>query len=452
MHSLKNTIVAVGLLGLSFVFYQMSAPDQSNFEEIDPPVVTDLNAALAEVSPAQPLQIPSLKNPLQVENQNPFPAPPEFVTQKSQDLRVELPSPKITNPVAPQLNPPKDPDAFVIDPPEFKPRPEATFDFSGKSAQPSTIPANAQQRDQNLITALKKQETFSEGLAREANAFALNAQLPAKQASFEQDSTAATASKIVSIAPPNQFKLRPASTPGSDPYADLTFSAAWPIVDGLVAEQKFRESLQLLTRFYRSPGLTGPQRQQLDGWLDALATKVVFSNEHHLTSAYVSKPGDSLLELGRQWGVPGQLIYNINKNNIANPLSIQPGTELKKITGPVNAEVDLNSNIMTLYVEELYAGRFNIKIGTSGSPRPGDFRVVGKLPGGHDWQDATGTYPPGDPNNHYGENWIALEGSLCMHAVDANTDDGHRGCLGLSEIDAEDVFAILSEGSTVSIR
>ena len=45
-----------------------------------------------------------------------------------------------------------------------------------------------------------------------------------------------------------------------------------------------------------------------------------------------------------------------------------------------------------------------------------------------------------------------MEGMLCMHAVPANTQDGHLGCIGLSEEDAEEVFSIFSDGSTISIQ
>ena len=446
MHSLKNTIVAVGLLGLSFVFYQMSAPDESNFEELALPEVTGLNGELAEVSPADKFALPSIKSPIQPENGSPI------ATRSSQDLRNELPSLNVTNPLKqPSLSQPKVTQPSLAPPklapaknsfgeqPEFKPRPEATFDFTGKSSKP-----NAQQRDEGLITALKTQSPDS-------NSFQAGS-APSQQVSFMRDPAVVTASKVESIDGPSKFKLNPFNAANDDASASLTFQDAWPAVEKLVAEKRFRKSLQVLTRFYDDPSLTGPQRQRLDAWLDALATKVVFSNEPHLAPAYVSKPGDSLLELGREWGVPGQLIYNINRANIPNPMVIPPGTELKKITGPINATISLDNDMMTLFVDGLYAGRFAVKVGNSGSPRKGDFKVLGKLPNGHDWVDASGVYPPGHPNNHYGKNWIGLDGSLCLHAVDGDTANGHQGCIGLSEKDASDLFSILSQGSIISIR
>ena len=480
MHSLKNTIIAVGLLGLSFVFYQMSSPDQSNFEEIDPPVVTDL---LADTGSANHLKLPSFKSP---ENgiglRNPL--------ALRQPSNPQLPSPKITNPLAaptlpqPKLNQPK-----LTPPvqPEFKPRPEAKFGFAGKSGPALTPPNEAQQRDQGLITALKKQQAADGSQTKDANQFQANpfaakAKTPAQSAPFMQDSAVVGASRtddgdasnrFANVEHPIGITKQPVKSVGNDPYADLNFKTVWPVANALVAEKRFRKPLELLTRFYDNPGLSGPQQQQLDGWLNGLANKVIFSSEHHLSPKYISQPGDTLLELGREWGIPGQLIFKINKNkilglpdpvrnlsvelpaesnNIPAPAVIPPGTELKKITGPVNARVNLENNTMTLFVEGLYARRYNVVVGTAGSPRSGDFKVVGKLAGGHDWKDVDGSYPPGHPNNHYGKYWIAMEGMLCMHAVPANTQDGHLGCIGLSEEDAEEVFSIFSDGSTISIQ
>ena len=520
MHSLKNTIIAVGLLGLSFVFYQMSSPDQSNFEEIAPPVITDLH--VADAGSAGHVKLPSLNSSRPPGNEiglrNPLAS-----RNSSKPSDFKPPSPKITNPnplAAPELSPPKLAPPKLTQPkltqpkltpptptqtteqPEFKPRPEAKFDLTGNSGRALTpaeewqsmgvlnfemeaaTPNEAQQRDQGLIAALKKQQVADGSQSKAANQFKANAfvpkpKTPAETASFVRDSAVVAASSTGGDDASNKFQLQPAkSATTNDPYADLNFQTVWPVADALVEEKRFRKTLELLTRFNDSPGLSGPQQQRLYGWLDALATKVVFSSEPHLAPAYISKPGDTLLELGREWGVPGQLIFNVNKrkilgisdnnemvpaiwpprtnnvniDNIPAPKVIPPGTELKKITGPINARVDLKNNTMTLFVDGLYAGRYNVIVGVSGSPRPGDFKAVVKSASGHEWKDVNGSYPPGHPNNHYGKHWIGMEGHLCMHSVPANTQDGHLGCLGLSEKDAEDVFSILSEGSTISIQ
>ena len=514
MHSLKNTIIAVGLLGLSFVFYQMSSPDQSNFEEIAPPVITDLRVADAGsadlangvggranfplANPLPPGNEIGFRNPLasrnpskpsdfkppspKITNPNPLAAPmlspPKLAPKLTQPQLTppKLTQPKLTPPTPTQTN-----DSSITEQPEFKPRPEAKFDFTGNSGPALTPPNGAQQRDQGLIAALEKQQAADGSQSKATNQFQASAfvpkpKTPAQSASFMRDSAVVAASSTSGDVS-KRFQLqpaKPATVTSNDPYADLNFKTVWPVADALVAEERFRKPLELLTRFYDNPELSGPQQQRLYGWLDGLAAKVIFSSEHHLAPAYISKPGDTLLELGREWGVPGQLIFNINKRKILGlsepesrvwpqattkniddslaPKVIPPGTELKKITGPVNARVNLKNNTMTLFVDGLYAGRYNVIVGVSGSPRPGDFKAVVKSASGHDWKDVNGSYPPGHPNNHYGKHWIGLEGHLCMHSVPADTPDGHLGCLGLSEKDAEDLFSILSEGSTISIQ
>ena len=58
--------------------------------------------------------------------------------------------------------------------------------------------------------------------------------------------------------------------------------------------------------------------------------------------------------------------------------TIVAGTELKVINGPFHAEVDLTKKTLTLFLKNLYAGRFPIRVGISGDVRSGQFRVVAK--------------------------------------------------------------------------
>ena len=160
----------------------------------------------------------------------------------------------------------------------------------------------------------------------------------------------------------------------------------------------------------------------------------------------------TLTDIAQRWKVAPQLIYNINQQNISNPAVLNAGTQLKEVKGPFDAEISLEQKVMTLYLGDLYAGRFAIRVGVSGTPTPGTFRVLVKSANGHSWRDAQGQeYPPGSPSNGYGPNWIGLSGSLCIHAVDESATDGHRGCIGLNSKDAKDIFGILADGSTVKI-
>ena len=484
MHSLKNTIIAVGLLGLSFLFYQASSTNKSDQTDLIPALeitegVEDSGQLSANDSAAggsalgrlPNVEMPDFGKPGQTgsdlaphtavnEATSGFPGNDvgtgfpvnSFSGSTSKngkannldggfpDLPFEQPAPRSGN-----LSPP--PIASTNQPISEKTLPPASP--SNFQRQPLDNIA----RDKGLINSLKNQNLQNNSFASENSEDAdsypktpfASQPIPSSDSSFNQ--TAADRDSGGS----SQFEgvVRADSEPD---FASLTFQAAWPQVDKFVAEENYQSALRLLSRYYRSTQLTGPQRQRLIGWLDALAGKVIFSAEHHLQSTPYTVSNESLEDIGKRWQVPAQLIFNINQTNIPVISAIAPGTPLKSVQGPFDAEIDLNKKIMTLFLNDLYAGRFPIQVGISGSPRPGEFQVLVKSPMGHNWRDSEGNeYSPGTPENGYGPNWIGLSGSLCIHAVPDSTTDGHHGCIGLNEKDAEDVFAILAEGSTVTI-
>jgi lipoprotein-anchoring transpeptidase ErfK/SrfK len=62
--------------------------------------------------------------------------------------------------------------------------------------------------------------------------------------------------------------------------------------------------------------------------------------------------------------------------------------------------------------------------------------------------------PAQHPSNPYGRTWIDLGGEMCIHGTPESEPpaSGAAGCISLSPIDADDVYAILSQGSRVTIR
>ena len=228
---------------------------------------------------------------------------------------------------------------------------------------------------------------------------------------------------------------------------------AWVVVEKMVDDKNFRGALALLTRYYRDDDLDQPQRTKLNDWLDALAGKVIYSSEHHFTTmSYKMKAGETLSDIANRWQVPAQVVYNINRKMIGDQPNVIAGTELKMINGPFEAEIDMSSQTLTLFLKNLYAGRFPVKLGISGNPRPGEFNVVAKSVQGHTWRDAEGNdFPPESPENGYGPYWIGMTGSLCIHTVANEEISGHSGCIGMSEKDAKDIFGILANRSKVKV-
>ncbi|MFK7769712.1 MAG: L,D-transpeptidase [Mariniblastus sp.] len=525
MHSIKNTVVAVCLLGVSFLFYQASSKNNTDQTDLIPAFgVSDgsevdvlagdimggakdlANQGLDTIKSKMPnLEMPNLDSAKEfatnaasnvasnaASKMNQF---GEKIGDQANQFKqkanefVSSGFPGATKPPAANslpMNTPTTPPPSMNAGSSLAPIPPSNQFSSGFNArapnpngfggsnsfgesvpatrQPSNEMADRTARDQGLIAELENQfvssdnsfgsqpapKTNTDSLAPlnsgNANEFQFNSQpIPSADSSFNQLASNTDVAK-------SGFDVEQASPGGSASPPMQTLESVWPEVDRLVEAKKFRAALRLLSGQYRSRDLSGPQRQKLVGWLDALAGKVIFSAEHHLTGFPYTVANESLNEIAERWKVAPQLIYNVNRANIPNPAVLNPGTQLKEVKGPFNAEINLEEKVMTLFLGDLYAGRYAIRVGISGTPKPGVFRVLVKSAKGHNWRDAQGKiYPAESPTNGYGPNWIGLSGSLCIHAVDDSATEGHRGCIGLSSKDSKDVFGILTDASTVKI-
>jgi lipoprotein-anchoring transpeptidase ErfK/SrfK len=497
MHSIKNTIVAVGLLGLSFLFYQASSNNNDDAGEMVPPLeisygnetesqaqnpIQELNDAGGSI---KQIEMPKIDRPN-------FPAP-NFTQLNVNTLSGGTnakPSPSTTfQPVAGQKS-----NDFSIGTPS-RPPAKAPSDANGSGFQPNDFGSNqfvaaAPPTNRQPISNVARDEQLIEALDQNTISLPSGNSAP-KTSPIEGDNDSAYASQnsTPSTTPPahssafnlgggnsfgqskttesdssyNQLVTNVSSQPNPNPNPVVragtepastrpSLKSAWPQVEFMAEQGKLKDALKLLTQHYHSEDVSGPQRKRMIAWLDALAAKVIFSEEHHLNTMPYTVANESLVDISDRWKVPAQLIYNINRQAISNPAMVAPGTQLKMVEGPFHAEIDTEQNVMTLFLGDLYAGRFPIRVGISGMPQLGEYRVLAKSAEGHDWFDADkNKYPPSSPENGYGPNWIGLSKSLCIHAIDNSATNGHSGCIGLTAQDSKDVFAILSDGSNVKI-
>jgi lipoprotein-anchoring transpeptidase ErfK/SrfK len=114
--------------------------------------------------------------------------------------------------------------------------------------------------------------------------------------------------------------------------------------------------------------------------------------------------------------------------------------------------VNLAGGELTLYVGELYAGRFAFTIGDE-RPQPGTYRVQTKQKDrpyiGRDGRQIAG----GDPANPYGNCWIDLGKEVSLHGSGISNGQGPAlGCLSFSPQDAQDLCGILSVTSEVVVK
>jgi len=218
-----------------------------------------------------------------------------------------------------------------------------------------------------------------------------------------------------------------------------------------IEESKFRAALATLSPYYNRSELSPDDRAQLIGWLDALAAKVIYSREHLLDAPYQVRGSETLFDIAERSHVPAELLQNINGVN--DPRVLLPNTTLKLVPGPMRAEVNLASSELTLFLGDLYAGRFPFTLGNE-PPQPGDFEVKDRQPE-RTYYGADGrTIAANDPTNPYGQCWIDLGPSACIHGSPLSAAPGAAtlGCISLSPQDARDVYSILGRGARVVIK
>lgn len=264
------------------------------------------------------------------------------------------------------------------------------------------------------------------------------------------DSPAAPSSE----APPLEAPPAPAppdSAAGSPALTAYSLKRDWQEAEQCVADGKFKAALAKLSPYYGNPDLTPQDRGQLLAWLDALAGKVIYSREHQLAGPYRISKGETLYDVAKQCNVPWPLIQSVNGLQGKDPMIVVPGTELKVVPGPFRAEVNLATSELTLFLGEMYAGRFPFTVGEH-TPQPGVYQVVDKR-NDYPYYGLDGRIiPNNDPSNPYGGFWLSLGGELAIHGSPTSPSPKALGCVSLSPQDARDVYGILSKSSEVTIR
>jgi lipoprotein-anchoring transpeptidase ErfK/SrfK len=228
----------------------------------------------------------------------------------------------------------------------------------------------------------------------------------------------------------------------------VAYERAMRMAKTAIEEQKYRSALEHLSVFYESQDLTAAQHQELLDLLDPLAGRVIYSREHLVDDPYVVRGNETLMDIAARLDVPWQLLQKIN--GIERPKILLPGTELKVVRGPFRAEVDLANQELTVFLGDLYAGRFPVSVGSDPAPLEGKFKVREKKED-RAYFARGGTIPADSPRNPFGKFWIDLGSEMSIHGSPPGGSDGQMGCISLSPRDAEDVYSILSVGSTVRV-
>ncbi len=237
----------------------------------------------------------------------------------------------------------------------------------------------------------------------------------------------------------------------------VSFEAAWSAAQQLIQAGDYSEALYSLSMVYNHPTLDSGQRSQLLSLLDPLAGTVVYSNKHLMQSAYVVPAGETLADVAARFDLPAGFVARVNGLNTNQPLTA--GQSLKVVQGPFRGELSRSRRELTLFVGPHYAGRFNVAIGRDFPEQLTSLQVV-EIAGVRPYVDPTSgqQIPAGAENNPYGGHWIGLatgygqQANLGLHSVGSAVDASDtRGCISVSNENADDLQAILGVGSQIVI-
>ena len=255
--------------------------------------------------------------------------------------------------------------------------------------------------------------------------------------------------------------MRPAASSDSPGAAQHKFHTFMQGLERQLKAGRLAEAHLALSSWHQSTELSAQQSRQVTELLDQLAGTVVYSRRSLLQQPHTVRQGESLEQIAQTYNVPTQLLANIN--GIRDPQNLQPGRQLKVVSGPFDALISLGRQELTLMLKSRYAGRFPIGIGRDSQGLEGSYVVGDKTVDPTYRGPNRVTIAAGDPNNPLGKFWIGLrdgmDGQTAVRIGIHGTNDPRsvgrtegRGSIRLADRDIRDVFGILSVGSKVTIR
>lgn len=231
------------------------------------------------------------------------------------------------------------------------------------------------------------------------------------------------------------------------PYSDAKAAAL-----KLASAGKLKEALQQMSSYYHHIDLTHEEHSDMVDLLDALTAEVIYSKRHLLESPFVVKTGETLEAIANRYHVSPETLASINV--LGDSKVVLAGTQLKVLNGPFRADVNLTRGELTLFLGELYAGRFPISVGREPTPTEGTFQVVDRRRDRTYYGANSQILSATDNRNPYGGYWMSLGQDLCIHGSPATSTPelANAGCISLAPLDAREVYNILAHGSQITIH
>lgn len=173
-----------------------------------------------------------------------------------------------------------------------------------------------------------------------------------------------------------------------------------------------RQELNRMLAISRRPAEQAELRRHLSRVADATIFSRQCQPDDLLTATYTIQPGDVLINIGRQFRIPHEVIMMIN--GIEDATRIRAGQKIKVLRGPFQVKIHKSEFRLEVYLQDLFLRSFPVGLGSERSTPQGGWRVKERLLNPTYYPPASATnkriIPPDDPTNPLGEHWIGLEG------------------------------------------
>lgn len=450
MNSLKTTLVCIVLLVVGYGMYQIvtSPPPDLSEDEYGTPTPGSNEVVSGEsIDPSQLFA--------KAEGDSSTDAgevtPPNLASDTSKkSLLPENPS------AAPGLIQPKVDGSFSATPEksEAAPAPPLASSPNNKFAPPATLPATPS-------TSIPSTPSLPPASSNSLAPTTTQTPTPGGGGSFGGSSPTLPTSPGSSLGsnsttpstPPSDIQLdrEDYEKIAQEKRSQKKLATVWPSVQAMIDKNDYKGALLELSYYYDDPTLTKEESENLEKWLDALAGKVIYSTENLMDPPHIVKKDDTLETIAKAYGVSADLLANINRATLGPSGALTPGMELKVVSGPFRAKVDLSKNRMTLFARGYYAGRFPIKPGNEPTPVAGSHFVQVKSDQGIEYVNSQGiAIAASSMDNPYGSRVLKLNNGAAIHDSPAVVSTA-RGSISLGPKDALDVYSILNTGSQVTV-
>lgn len=212
---------------------------------------------------------------------------------------------------------------------------------------------------------------------------------------------------------------------------------------------KARAAYQTLIEKFPSSNMVMKSQEALDDVNVRILFSPIVTQDSFL---YEVQKGDALAKLAKKFDTTIELISKANNLKDAN---IRVGKKIKITKAKFSIIVDKSQNILILKSDGNILKTYRVATGKNNSTPAGSFKITSKIIDPPWYPPTGGVVPSGDPKNVLGSRWLGI--SKQGYGIHGTTDPDSigasvtEGCVRLKNPDVEELYAIVPEGTEVTI-